>query len=235
MTLCIIPARGGSKRFIKKNLTLVADKPLIFWTIEAARKSGCFNRIIVSTDCNEISEISIKFGATVPRLRPSELAEDETNTVDVINYCLKQEKSFGYKHDDFALLQPTSPLRTRSDIISSLELFFKKNACSVVSVTKVPHPVEWCNILPTNRNMLNFLKPKNINKRSQDFPENYMLNGAIYIYKTKRFLEEKKIIFNNENSFAFIMPFQRSIDIDSKDDAILAEYLLFDQLKKNLR
>ena len=83
--------------------------------------------------------------------------------------------------------------------------------------------------------MLNFLKPKNINKRSQDFPENYMLNGAIYIYKTKRFLEEKKIIFNNENSFAFIMPFQRSIDIDSKDDAILAEYLLFDQLKKNLR
>ncbi len=231
MTLCIIPARGGSKRFAKKNIAQIANKPLICWTIEAALKSKSFERIIVSTDCKEIAEISKKSGALVPNLRPSELAEDTTTTIDVIDYCLKQEKLIGFNYENFALLQPTSPLRTKSDINNALDLFFKKNACSVVSVTTINHPIEWCNTLPKDQNMLNFLKSQNINKRSQDFSQNYILNGAIYIYKTKRFLEEKKIIFNNKNSYAFIMPSKRSIDIDTKEDAKLAELLLFDKLK----
>ena len=224
--LAIIPARGGSKRLPGKNLLSIAGKPLIGWTIEAARRSGVFDRIMVSTDDNDIARISEKFGAEVPCLRPPELSGDSATTSDVIEYCLKQmnvpDKEY-YSH--LACLQPTSPLRSADDIRSAVDLLEGKNADAIISVCKNEHSPLWSNTLPDDLSMKDFLQ-KNIQKTpSQDLPDYYRLNGAIYLCEVRRFLEEKSLYLSS-NIFAYVMSRKNSIDIDDEIDFELASIYL---------
>ena len=146
--LAIIPARRGSKRLPGKNIKILGDKPLIAWTIEAAKNSQYIDHIIVSTDSDKIAKVAKNWGVAVPFERPSYLSTDEASSEDVIVHTLNWiEENEGILFDYFILLQPTSPLRQTKDIDQALELMEKKNASSVVSVVKAVRPIEWYVIL----------------------------------------------------------------------------------------
>lgn len=214
--LAIIPARGGSKRLPDKNILDFAGKPLIAWTIDAALKSKYITNVIVSTDDGRIASIAKKYGAKVPFLRPDSLASDESIIIDVV-LDLVNKLSEKYKY--IALLQPTSPLRTSQHIDESFEQLGDKDA--VVSLVKTEHPIEWYNTLSSNKNLDNFIDGAIRNKRSQDLPEWYRINGAIYIVKTIALLREKSFLLE-KGAVAYVMDRDVSIDIDQKQDFIMA-------------
>ena len=218
--LAIIPARGGSKRLPRKNVLDLCGKPLIAYTIEAALKSKYINKVIVSSDDEEILNISSNFGADILK-RPYELANDTATTFDSIKHTIDNFE----KYDYIVLLQPTSPLRNEKHIDEAMELLEKKKADTIVSVCEMEHSPLWSNTLPKDRNMNNFLKDEILNKRSQDLEKFYRLNGAIYICKTEKLLEEKSF-FLKENIFAYIMDREYSIDIDEEIDFKMAEVIL---------
>lgn len=222
--LAIIPARGGSKGLKDKNIRILNGKPLIYYTIEAAKRSKIFDVIMVTTDSKEIAEISKKYGASIPFLRPDELSTDTASSIDVIlhtlNYYISQNINFDY----FCLLQPTSPLRKSEDIISSVELLFKKDAESIVSLCEVEHSPLFANTLPEDLSLSKFIRKEVKNMRRQDLPKYYRINGAIYISKVQSFLKTKD--FYGERSFAYIMPSERSVDIDTEFDLKIAEEIL---------
>ncbi len=224
--IAVIPARGGSKRLPGKNLMPIAGKPLIAWTIEAALASKVFDRVIVSTDSPEIAEVSRKYGAEVPFLRPDELAEDQTTTMDVLVHLilqLKQNKDFSYSH--LTLLQPTSPLREAKNITDAVKFFSEKQADAVISICKTEHSPLWSNTLPKDNNLIGFLS-KDIQKtRSQNLPDYYRLNGALYICEINRMLEEKTLYLSS-SCYGFVMSRKNSIDIDDQIDFDLAEIYL---------
>ena len=223
--LAIIPARGGSKGLPGKNIKELCGKPLIAWSIETAKACSNVDRIVVSTDDRKIAEIAKKYGAEVPFMRPAELATDTASTIDVIFHTTEWLK----KHEDFQpayilLLQPTSPLRTVKDIEGAIQILKAKDARAVVSVCETDHHPWWSNTLPEDGNMRNFLKPEILNKRRQDLPVFYRLNGAIYLAETS-YLYENNGFFGPE-TFAYKMPKEHSVDIDSNVDLKLAQVLL---------
>ncbi|MCC4831109.1 acylneuraminate cytidylyltransferase family protein [Shewanella sp. 10N.7] len=219
--LAIIPARGGSKRLPRKNILNLMGKPLIAWSILAAKDSKYIDKLLISTDDIDIANISNKFGAQVPELRPEELATDKATTKDVILYTLN---NFGKHFDVVVILQPTSPLRNSLHIDEALEVYMAKSASSVISVTPCEHPPCWSNTLPHNGSMKGFIKPANV-KRSQDYSQSYRLNGAIYIYDINSFINEKDISYT-EHSFSYVMDNESSIDIDTELDFKFAEFYL---------
>ena len=219
--LAFIPARGGSKRLPNKNLLNLAGKPLVAWTIEAAKKSQYVHDIILSSDDDRILEIGRDYGITALK-RPDYLATDEAKTVDVVMYHLNQ---IFFQPDFIILLQPTSPLRTSKHIDEAIEYLYNKNADAVISVCEIDHPVEWCNILPEDGSLANFIQKEFLNLRSQDLPKRYKINGALYIIKTEKFLKEKTF-FLQENIYAYIMDKFSSIDIDDEFDFRFAEFLI---------
>jgi CMP-N-acetylneuraminic acid synthetase len=224
--LGIIPARGGSKRLPGKNSLALANKPLIAWTIEAALKSNLINEVVVTTDNQEIADISIQYGAKVPFIRPEHLSNDTASTTDVVLHTIDFYKNeLNQEFEYIILLQPTSPLRTENDIINSIRLLQEKNADAIVSVCPCEHSPLWSNTLPDNLSLKNFIKPEVKGIRSQDLPQFYRLNGAIYICKTERFISEKTF-FISENIFAHVMDVQKSIDIDTRIDFELAKILV---------
>jgi len=221
--LAIIPARGGSKRLPKKNLLPLGDKPLIAWSIDEAKKSKYIDTLIVSTDSKEIQEVARAFGADTPFLRPSELAADETRSIDVVIHALN---FYGKdRYDCVILLQPTSPLRDIEDIDSAIEYFFQKEATSVIGVCEVEHSPLWSNTLDENRSMDNFLDAKYNNSRSQDLPVYYRINGAFYMSKSDSVLQNETFFVTN-NIYAYIMSQEHSVDIDTYIDFTTAEAIL---------
>ena len=223
--LAIIPARGGSKGLPGKNIKELCGKPLIAWSIEHAKSCSDIDRIVVSTDDREIAEVAKKYGAEAPFMRPAELANDTASTIDVIFHAINWlKKHEDYRQEYILLLQPTSPLRTIEDIEGAVQKLKDKGAQAVVSVCETDHHPWWSNILPEDGNMKDFLKPEILNKRRQDLPVFYRLNGAIYLadtdylYKCNGFL--------GPNTFAYKMPKSRSVDIDSDVDFKLAQLLL---------
>lgn len=224
--LAIIPARANSKRLPNKNKKILGTKPLIAWTIEAANNSSFIDEVIVSTDSNDIIDIAKEFGAKVPFKRPSELALDNTKSIDVVSHAIefyKKEKDMFF--DYVILLQPTSPFRNNIHIDDSIELLFSKNADCVISVCKAEHSPVWSNTLLSNASLEGFLDEKYINSRSQDFDDYYRLNGAIYICDTKR-LEEENTFFIKNNIYAYKMSNEDSVDIDTKLDFLMAKVVL---------
>jgi CMP-N-acetylneuraminic acid synthetase len=221
--LAIIPARGGSKRLPKKNILNLVNKPLIVWTIEAALDSKYIDKVIVSTDDKDIADISEQYGATIPFIRPSKLATDETPSIDVILHAADFFKKNDY--DYVVLLQPTSPLRTSKHIDESIELLDAKNADAIISVCKMDHSPLWSNTLEKDGNMKGFLQDDILNKRSQDLDIYYRLNGAIYICNINKIKEERSF-FLKDNIFAYKMNRKSSIDIDEEIDFKLAKVLL---------
>ena len=220
--ISIIPARGGSKGIPKKNIYKINNKPLIAYTINEAKKSKFFKDVIVSTEDSEIEKISKKFHAQVLK-RPKKLSTDNTPTNSVIINVIKQLETKGnIEFDAIAILQPTSPLRTVNDIDNSIKIFLKNKCDSVMSVTKVHHPPHWIYSI-NKRTLTKFLKSKTRIFRRQDSPTLYQLNGAILI-ATKEFFLKKKEIGNN--TIPYIMPQERSIDIDSFYDLKIASLIL---------
>ena len=218
--LVIIPARGGSKRLPRKNVLDLYGKPLIAWSIEAALKSKYISKVIVSSDDEEILNIAKEYKADFIK-RPDELASDTATTFDALKHTLENVE----KYDYVVLLQPTSPLRTEKHIDEAIELLKEKNADAIISVCEVEHSPLWSNTLDENLDMSNFLRDEVLNKRSQDLPKYYRLNGAIYICKTDKLLENKGF-FLKENIYAYKMNKKHSVDIDEEIDFIIAEKLM---------
>lgn len=224
--LAIIPAREGSKRLPNKNIKNLNGKPLIYYSISASLKSKYITETVVSTDSTEIRELANKFGASTPFLRPKELSQDKSSSIEVVIHCVNYYKEVLNKEFDYViLLQPTSPLRDEVDLDSAIEFLLKKSADAVVSVTEVEHNPIWSNVLDDSNSMENFLDKKYLNKRSQDLPKYYRLNGAIYICNTSKLIEENTF-FISKNIFAFRMLQEKSIDIDTKIDFIIANSLM---------
>jgi len=222
--LAIIPARGGSKRLPHKNILKLKDKPLIAWSIESAKNSKYIDKLILSSDDKKIIDVAKKFGCEVPFVRPKELAQDETRSIDVVLHALKTLKE---SYDYVILLQPTSPLRTTQDIDEAIELCFEKKATSIVGVCEMEHSPLWANTLDETMSMENFLDEQYNNSRSQDLPTFYRINGAFYMSKVESVLKNETF-FVKENIFAFLMSQEHSVDIDTKLDFVVAEAVLND-------
>jgi CMP-N,N'-diacetyllegionaminic acid synthase len=223
--LAIIPARGGSKRLPRKNILPLGNKPLIEWSIEAAQKSKYIDCIIVSSEDSEILDIARKCGV-VALNRPSELASDIATSYSVIEHVLE---SSSRDYDFVILLQPTSPLRNETHVDQAIENVQSKNADAVISVVEMEHSPLWSNTLPADDNMDNFISESAINMRSQDLPKYFRLNGALYLCRVECLLREKRLLLKN-NTYAYKMNPEYSVDIDTKLDFKLAEFLLTQEL-----
>ncbi|MEZ9845389.1 acylneuraminate cytidylyltransferase family protein [Vibrio breoganii] len=219
--VALIPARGGSKRLPRKNILDLAGKPLITWTIEAALNCQYIDEVIVSTDDQEIRDVAIKSGASVPELRPDSLSSDTAKTEDVILYTLDR---FINKPEILILLQPTSPLRTSNQMTESLAFYVEKKADAVVSVTPSEHSPLWSNTLPDDLSMDGFIDTSAL-KRSQDLYQFYRLNGAIYIFDVNKLTRERKIEYKS-GYYAYVMDNMSSVDIDNDIDFLMAESII---------
>lgn len=220
--LAVIPARGGSKGIPRKNIKELNGKPLIAWTIEEALKSRYLDRVILSSDDEEIIQVAREWGCEVPFKRPSELALDTTPGIDPVLHAIEAISGYDY----VVLLQPTSPLRTVEDIDCSIELCVQRNVDSCVSVTKQDKSPYWMYNLSESGLMIPVMKPAEEldTTRRQNLPDVYSLNGAVYVAKIEKLKVSKSFI--TENTVAYMMPKDRSIDIDEEIDLILSEAIL---------
>ena len=218
--LAVITARIGSKRLVNKNILDLSGKPLIAWTIEEAKKSKYIDKLIISTDSEFIAKVAIEFNAEVPFIRPKELASDTSDSISVLKHSIDFFKD---EYDYIMLLQPTSPLRSSEDIDAAIEMLSQQTQ-SIVSVTKTQHNPLWSNKLPEDLSMENFIQDEIKNKRSQDLPTYFRLNGSIYVSEIDYFLHNNG--FFGHNTKAFIMSSENSIDIDTQLDFDFASYLI---------
>ena len=218
----IIPARGGSKGVPQKNIRFLAGKPLIAYTIDCTLNSKYINKVVVSTDDQEIATISEKYGAEVVK-RPDSLATDNSPTIDAVFHVLESLKIQNEKQTVIVLLQPTSPLRTSQDINSAIDLFFKNECDSVISVCECQHSPYWAYKID-NHYLKTILGNNYLKMRRQDLPKSYIPNGAIYI-STVAVLQESRS-FNSPRTIPYIMPSIRSVDIDNELDFIVAESII---------
>lgn len=218
--LAIIPARGGSKGVPRKNIRQVAGKPLIAWTIEEAKKSRYINRLILSSEDAEIIKVAKKWGCEVPFIRPTELAQDNTPGVDVVLHAIQMLPGYDY----VLLIQPTSPLRTVQDIDGCLEMCLESKAKACVSVTEVDKSPNWMYYLRSDNKMQPVLENNESYPCRQDHPKVYVINGAIYIADCNWLLDKRT--FRSKETLAYVMPKERSVDIDDEMDIIFAEFLI---------
>ena len=221
--LAIVPARGGSKRLPGKNKKLLAGKPLIEWTLEAARDAGVVELTVVSSDDDDILAIARNFGAVAIR-RPAELASDCATSLDAVAHAVEFLMNQGVSAKRLLLLQPTSPLRNAHHIRAADRLMKERKSASVVSVCETEHSPLLANTLPDDWSTEGFIRPDIRGARSQDLPKFYRLNGAIYFVNTQEFLRTRRL--DPDPGFAFVMEKGNSIDIDESIDFDLAEFLL---------
>lgn len=218
-TMGLIPARGGSKGIPGKNIKPMAGKPLIAWTIEAALRSDLLDAVVVSTDDTEIAAVARRVGAMVPFLRPTALAQDSTPGIDPVLHALDLLPEF----TAVLLLQPTSPLRTTADIDACLRLARNRQAPSVVSVSEPDTHPYWTYRLGSDQSLQQFLDSPPVTRR-QDLPPVFALNGALY-YAQSHWLRQGRRLVGAE-TLAYVMPRERSVDIDNLLDWRMAELLL---------
>lgn len=223
--LAVIPARAGSKRLPRKNLLPLGGKPLVAWTVEAALGAAGVTGVLVSTDSEEIAAVARAHGADAPFLRPASLATDTASSLDVVRHAVEfASGTLGLPCELTVLLQPTSPLRTAADVDAALGLLADRGADAVVSVCEADHSPLWMNTLPPDLSLDGFLREEARNRRSQDLPRHYRLNGAIYACRTEVLLREGTFL-PARGAFAYIMPKERSVDVDDAFDLTLARCL----------
>jgi CMP-N-acetylneuraminic acid synthetase len=224
--LGIIPARSGSKGVPDKNIREVGGKPLIAHTIEDAIGSNLLDEFLVSTDSERYAEIARNAGAPVPFIRPAELATDNAPTVDVVKHAINEfESRHEQMVDAIVLLQPTAPLRTAEDIDAAIELFLRSDVESLITCyeTVDAHPNYMYERASKNR-VVAVRDQKNVPDRRQDFDPVYLRNGAVYV-------STREIIFNDDRVYgerpaAYVMPQDRSVNIDEEFDLKLAQLLI---------
>lgn len=229
MKAAVIPARGGSKRIPKKNIKLFCGKPMIAWSIEAALDSGCFDRIIVSTDDHEIAEVAERYGAEVPFIRPKELADDFTGTIPVTKHAIEWLEAQGQVFSEIMCIYPTAPLVIPKIIIEAYEQFKKSQANYCFTATNYAAPIQRAFKLTQNKRAEMFY-PDLFNERSQDLEEAYHDAGQFYWGKAEAFKRLEPVF--SEDASPYLLPRYLVQDIDTSDDWILAE-LLYQALKAN--
>ncbi len=221
--LALIPARGGSKGLPGKNILPVGGRPLIGWTVEAAKQSRYIDRVVLSSDDDKIIAAARACGCDVPFRRPAELATDTTPMIDVVLHALE---ALG-EYEIVALLQPTSPLRTAADIDAACAMLEDDGVPACVSVSPVEQSPYWMYRLGTDRRMTPLIDIGSQATRRQDLPEVYALNGAVYVARASWLRQHRTFV--TPDTFAHVMPQERSIDIDTAADLeafkrILAEH-----------
>lgn len=219
--LAIITARGGSKGLPRKNVLPVAAKPLIAWTVEAARQSRYIDRLILSSEDQEIIDTACACGCEAPFRRPESLAKDDTPSIEPVLHAIAALQP---NYDYIVLLQPTSPLRTAADIDGCIETCIRSGADSCVSVMEVAKSPYWMYSLAEDKQLRPLLGDKPFPARRQDLPKAYVLNGAVYVARREWLLRRQAFV--GEGTVAYVMPEDRSLDIDKKTDLELAEYYL---------
>lgn len=219
MNLCIITARGGSKRIPRKNIKEFCGKPIIAYSIEAAIKSGIFDEIMVSTDDREIAEISISYGAKVPFYRSEATSNDYANTPDVIDEVLAEYEKRGLSFDYFACLYPTAPFITPDKLRKAMQKIVQANSDSLIPVIKYDYPPQRSYVIRDGK--LVFQYPEHKLSRSQDLEPIYHDVGQFYFCKVDAFKEYKSIIM--PDLVPLILPEEEAQDIDNESDWKLAE------------
>lgn len=216
-TLGVIPARAGSKGIPNKNKRMMCGQPLIAWTIRAAQLANSVDEIVVTTDDEDIAEIARELGVAVPFMRPPELAQDDTDGIEPILHALSMVQGF----DAVVILQPTSPLRTAADIDAVAGL--AKAANSVVSVCETREPIQWTFTIGDTGSLTPVWSGEMVARR-QEAISTYTLNGALYYCQIPWLLKDKRLI--DDETLSYVMPPERSIDIDSDFDWMIAEFFL---------
>ncbi len=218
--VAIMPARGGSKRIPKKNVRSFAGKPIISYSIEAAKETALFDRIIVSTDSEEIAYVALKYGAQVPFMRPAELADDFTGTVPVLIQALNWLTEHGSSPEYFCCIYATAPFIRPEYIKLGFDLMRKENATIAFSVTTFPYPIfRALKIHGSGR--VKMFWPEHEHSRSNDLPEAYHDAGQFYWGNTVRFLREKTLF--SLDAIPVILPRYIVQDIDTPEDWAVAE------------
>ena len=213
--VAVIPARGGSKRIPDKNIKPFCGKPIIAYSIEAAKNAGIFDRIIVSTDSKEIASIAKDFGAEVPFMRPCELADDQTGTDAVILHVLKRLMEDGEKIDYICCIYATAPFAKAEYIIKGYNILRDNNAATCFSVTTYPFPI-FRALKINNQNRLEMFWPEYRERRSQDLTEAYHDAGQFYWADAKKYLKEKQ--FYSKDAVSVVLPRHLVQDIDTIED-----------------
>jgi len=222
MNLCVIPARGGSKRIPRKNIREFCGKPMIAWSIEAAKASSCFDHVIVSTDDQEIAQISESYGAEIPFIRPNELSTDLIGTIPVIHHAVEwSNKNIGVVRA-VCCLYPTAPFVEAEDLRKGLKALLESGADYAFSVTRYGHPIQRA-IRITSKGRIQMLEPLNFNRRSQDLQEAWHDAGQFYWGKAQAWLDQKPLF--TEDSVPVVLPRHAAQDIDTMEDWKMVEML----------
>lgn len=224
--LGVILARGGSKGLLRKNVRNLAGKPLIAWTIEAGHESEYLDRLILSSDDDEIMAVAREYGCEIPFRRPAELARDDSTSMDALLHALDQLP----EHDYTVLLQPTSPLRIAADIDGAIERCHTSNAPACVSVTRTDKPPQWMYTVNDAHHLQPVLDETERIPRRQDAPPTYALNGAVYVGETEALRNRET--FLQPETVAYPMPEAQSIDIDTEFDLIFTEVFIQHKQKR---
>lgn len=225
--IAIIPARGGSKGLPRKNIKELCGKPLIAWSIEAGLGSRYIDEVIVTTDSEEIAHIARAFGASVPFMRPTELASDTATSFDAIKHALDYcENELNKKFDYIVLLEPTSPLRDRNDIDMAIEqLLSNPQASALVGICKTESQNPAFLVKKNDENFLVGYENKNMKVlRRQDISDVYFFEGSIYVSHIETLLNEKT--FYHETTLGYEVPKWKALEVDDLDDFVMIEALM---------
>ncbi len=222
MNICIIPARGGSKRIPRKNIKPFMGKPMMAYSIEAAIESECFDRIVVSTDDEEMAEMAISLGAEVPFMRPANLSDDHTATVPVIKHALEFIIASGDEVEFACCIYATAPFVRAIDLKCALDKLKKTNSEYCLSVTSFPYPIQR-GLRVNESGTIEMLFPENYLVRSQDLEETFHDAGQFYFGRTQAWLSQKPIL--EDGSIPLIISRSRVQDIDTPEDWQQAEML----------
>ncbi len=222
MRLAVIPARGGSKRIPRKNIKPFCGKPMIAWSIEAALQSGCFDEVIVSTDDTEIADIARQWGAEVPFLRPSELADDHTGTLPVVAHAIRWHADRGLSPEHVCCIYPTAPLLLPKFLAHAYELMMQTGCPFCLGVANFGHPIQRA-LRMSPIGQLSMFFAEYAKTRSQDLEPAYHDAGQFCWATAAAFIEGRFPLL--ANSAAIVLPRSRVGDIDTADDWELAEAL----------
>jgi pseudaminic acid cytidylyltransferase len=221
MNIAIIPARGGSKRIPRKNIKLFGGKPMIAWAIEAAKKSGKFDHVVVSSDDPEIIDISNQWGAETPFLRPEGLADDLTPTVPVVAHAVEECERLGWQVNYACCIYPGVPFLVVDDLIKAYELIKNTPVDFVYPVTEYSHPSQRA-MRQLKSGQMEFMDPMSELARTQDLETTFHDAGQFYWGKATAWLEHKKM---HSDGVGIVIPNWRVVDIDNLDDWKRAELL----------
>lgn len=226
--IALVTARGGSKGLIGKNMKPLLGKPLIGWTIETGKNCKNINRVMLSTDDEPTADYAKNVNCEVPFMRPAEFATDDASHIDVALHFLEfMQKTEDKLPKALFILQPTSPLRSSTDLEAAFAIYKEKSCDAVISVCEPPHHPFLSKKIDDNGLIHDMFELQSAHPRRQDLPLSYAPNGALFLLDVQKFLDQRK--FYMEKTAAYIMPASRSVDIDTQFDFDMAEFLMQQQ------